>query len=286
MLPAAYVSIRRGPRTAALCVAGVAAAGAAHGVLTGGDFMAMFRFLVPTLVVTNALLLGWAIQALWEAPASRRAAALALAGALVGAGVLPAFDIHLAPEGLRRGLDYRGWFPFGSERAYWDLTRCNAQRWAEFGRLLRERTDAQDSMVLGPVGATAYYADRRVYDLFGIVTPDVAHREVEELFAPGHDKVVPNQFFLERQPTILNVEAGSKTAAEVRGLARLYEIQPFAERYVIDWAPLDPRNPTLCAGDRRREGQGVYLVYLRRIAEGQDPLRAWKDAQSAALALR
>jgi arabinofuranosyltransferase len=286
LLPAAYLSVRRGPRTAALCIVAVALAGAAYGVLTGGDFMTMFRFLVPTLVVMNALLVGWAIQALWGASAIRRGSGLVLGAALAGAGVLPAFDVHLTPERLRRSLHFRSEFPFLSERSYWELTRCNALRWAEFGRLLRERTREGDWIVLGPMGAAAYHADRPVYDLFGIVTPDVARREVKVLVAPGHDKRVSNQHFLAREPAILGVEAGSRTASEVRSLTQVYATQPFADRYVIEWVLLDPGNAGVCEDDRRRDGQGVYLVYLLRIDGGRDPARAWREAQSAALALR
>jgi arabinofuranosyltransferase len=178
---------------------------ALHVVLTGGDFMAYGRFLVPALPFV-ALLLCAGLSG-FEAQGRR---AVAAAYALVCCGlVLPAaFDGDVVPERWRTSFGFRHSTPGAVERSEWRQwlrMREQAGEFADLGKALKYLADPGDSVVFGAVGGLGYYSGLRVYDRNGLVSREVALREpLPQATSPGHDKTVPREFFSRYHPTFMD----------------------------------------------------------------------------------
>jgi arabinofuranosyltransferase len=186
----------------ALACAPVLAFAVAYAVFVGGDFMPMGRFLLPALPFV-ALLLGGAVAVLAR-DRPLRAAALAAACTLLV--LLPSFDVNVVPAGIRERCHFR-WNDahLRSEVAIWRGMRDQTRNWARLGRVLATHTQPGESIVIGNVGAVGYFTELHVFDVFGLVSPEVARRDAPLVRAsPGHDKVVGVEFFLDRHPTYLN----------------------------------------------------------------------------------
>lgn len=186
-------------------VLGVVLGTALHVVLTGGDFMAFGRFLVPALPFV-ALLLCAGLSGLEE-----QGSPVAAAGyALVCCGlVLPAaFDRDIFPARWRTAFGFRHNTPQALERSEWGQwyrMREQANEFADIGKALKHLAEPGDSVVYGAVGALGFYSGLRVYDRNGLVTREVALRDpLPQATSPGHDKTVPPEFFSRYHPTILD----------------------------------------------------------------------------------
>ncbi|MEM1453004.1 MAG: hypothetical protein AAGI22_28135 [Planctomycetota bacterium] len=198
---------RIGPATASgtvVLVAGVTL----YAISTGGDFMCFARFLLPAIPFA-ALGFGAALHLV---EARSRAAAVGLAAATALLTVLAAFDVHVVPESARQAFHFRhnqtlsGVAPSTSEVEQWRNMRGRAEVWAETGRALARHAPPEASVVFGAVGAIGYFSNLFVYDRNGLVTREVALREPHAtLRSPGHDKVVPPEYFLRYDPTYLDV---------------------------------------------------------------------------------
>ena len=184
-----------------LVALGMIGATVGYATLVGGDFMCFGRFLIPALPFL-ALPFSRAAFAL-EEDGRRGLLALATLG-LATLSVLPAWDVHVAPEGVRKSLGFRHRTPeerFQSEYEQWEFMKGNAARWVLLGRALALHTDPEDSIVLGAIGAAGYHSDRFVYDRYGLVTRGVEPEDGDRLSSPGHDLVVPRTFFRKFKPT-------------------------------------------------------------------------------------
>ena len=172
----------------------VAAAG--YAVWVGGDFMPFGRFLMPALPFLTLLLACVLCESAGKAGASRLV--LPLAGiALPTLSLLAAFDITPFPDSLRKRLDFRLDRPdWQSEVARWADMRANTERWVVLGRALGMHTKLGESMIIGGMGAQAYYSELFVYDNYGLVTPEVVEQgRIIENASPGHDMRVATEFF-------------------------------------------------------------------------------------------
>jgi len=257
------IALRRATRAIGIPVIIATLASLAYAVATGADFMTMWRFLVPGFVVFNTLLLAWLLQVCWGPSVPRRSLVVAIGGAIVGLGLLPAWNVHLVPESVRKSVHFRSTWPFRSERDMWERMSTNSRVWSKFGLALKEHTDPGDSCVLSFIGAIGYYTDLYIYDRFGLVTPEVASRKASgPLYAPGHDKGVPHTYFLKDHPTILYVANRPQSLDGVAAYARRFEGWRGVDRYVTDFIEIhvDRDDPEL-----------RYLVILRRIDENADP---------------
>ena len=195
----------------------------AHAVLSGGDFMAYARFLVPALPA-SAWLLGAGVERCGGPGTPARLAAGALALGAIGTNLAPAFDRALAPAAWRRALSVRfNALPSGEDgrsRSEWQQwTRMNeqAREWVDLGKALALVSRPGDSIVCGAVGAIGYHSGLSVFDQNGLVTRAVAERPaLSERRSPGHDKTVPRDFFLDRNPTYLDAFWYPRGEAELR----------------------------------------------------------------------
>ena len=95
--------------------------------------------------------------------------------------------------------------PSASEVQQWRNMSDRAGYWAEVGRALARHAPPNASLVYGAVGAIGYHSNLFIHDRNGLVTREVAMRPPhQELRSPGHDKVVPAEFFLRLDPTFLD----------------------------------------------------------------------------------
>ena len=204
---------RFGPAASA-GLASVVVGGTAYAISSGGDFMCFARFLVPVIPFT---VLGSAGALAWVERRSRGAAgALGLGAAALS--VLAAFDLHVVPESIRRAFHFRhnqtlmGVALSTSEVEQWRNMSGRAAYWGEVGRALARHAPPGSSLVYGAVGAIGYHSGLFIHDRNGLVTREVAMRPPHsQLRSPGHDKVVPAEFFLRYEPSYL--DAGLCAAA-------------------------------------------------------------------------
>lgn len=220
-----------GRRRDGLQALGVVAFAAVYSVYVGGDFMPMARFVVPALPFL-ALFAAGGLAAL-----ERRGPLPALAAALVVVvpGLLVGLDLTRVPQPWLQALHFR-WNKdeASSEYEQWKLQAGQAERWSWLARGLARYTRPGESIIRGPVGAVGYFTDLEVLDLNGLVTLEVALREVEpQRVSPGHDKHVDPPFFIPRRPTYLGASiepVGSHPATDLspevlkllqRGAARM-----------------------------------------------------------------
>lgn len=212
---ASLVLLRRGPHRRFVVHALVVLLGtSAYALRAGGDFMAFGRFFVPAMPFLALLLAalvanlraaaGWIPATAWTA-------------ICVTLSLLPAYDVELFPKSAftrfhfrwndrpeKRQSEYRRWV---------DMNR-NANRWVQFGKMLAHVGQEGDSIVVGGVGAIAYYSGLIAYDTHGLTNRH--WQEVQPPFqrkSPGHDREMEPSDFLEFDPTymgvMLVVDAGS-----------------------------------------------------------------------------
>jgi len=206
----AWMAVRRSaappaPELTAL-VLGIAAYVA---VVAGGDFMPMARLLVPALPFVAVLALV-PLRGIGAAPRGRRAAWLAWPALLAAISLPPAFGAHVVPDALRYRFRFRAPIAM-SELAFWKVERDRTRDFARVGRELARFTRPGETYVGEPIGAIGYYSRLGIYDRYGLVTREVALREVPDAELrqpyrpPGHHKKVPREFFLPKRPDYLEV---------------------------------------------------------------------------------
>ncbi len=235
----AYGAWRRRGAAELLALTGVAAT-LVHAIVVGGDFMAFGRFVVPALplAIVGA---GLGLASLPPMRGSRVAC-----GVLAAAGlVAPAFEVHLTPTAWREAFRFRfnpGNFgaaqPFFSEREQWHNMRARAEEWGIVGRDLARLSASDASVVAGAVGALGWYSRRLVHDRHGLLSREVARQpKSSERRSPGHDTFVPAEFFLDQEPTFL--EVGLWPAARLAAhpyAARLVVLGPSEREGFVLWA--------------------------------------------------
>jgi hypothetical protein len=170
-------------------------------VLVGGDYMPMYRFLVP-LVPLLALLMTAFLVVLDRGASPSRFRRWAIG---VAAFVTLAVTCHHSTplerdrfgrpavlEGTWRGIEFQRW---------------NTARLSQIGRFFHDYQHTPDETVATRgVGAMAYYSGLRVIDVLGIVDPHIARVQYQEGLIvhelPGHSKR-DWPYVLARKPTFL-----------------------------------------------------------------------------------
>ncbi|MHC4943855.1 MAG: hypothetical protein ACYTG7_12635 [Planctomycetota bacterium] len=193
---------------ASLCCLGMLA----FSVLSGGDFMAMGRFIAPAMPFFAILATRMGMR--FQDFAGRKGVFSLLAAFLVMLSpLLSTFDLAPLPDAVRRQLHFR-WNAeeVRTEWEQWYFMDRNARRWSWLGRAVKACTEPGDSCVSAAIGALGYYSERVIYDQCGLVDLEVSRRREAETTkrSPGHDKFVDAEFFLERKPDILRADIVSK----------------------------------------------------------------------------
>ncbi len=169
----------------------------AYPVMVGGDWMAMGRLLVPVTPFL-ALLFGLVLHRMVRQGSPTFGVAL---GA-IALSLLPAWNLHVVPQGVRELAVFHRGFEMSSEYERWQRERRQVGERTKFALAIREHTEPGESMIAMSIGAFGYYTELFLYDLNGLVTPEVAHRDAPRRRLPsGHDKCVPREFFLKDRPT-------------------------------------------------------------------------------------
>ncbi|MCB9779107.1 MAG: hypothetical protein H6742_11135 [Alphaproteobacteria bacterium] len=253
----------RDDRVIGLAALAVAGAAVGEAIAVGGDFMAFGRMLLP----------AWPMVALVAALGLRRAPrpatllALGLVGLLQGAAVLDALPGQ--PLARFRGPEFSAL----SETGMWRRERDQVFVLTEVGQGLAATTSPGSVAVAGALGVVGWEAaDLDFVDLYGLVTPDVARREVVQLGLPGHDKAVDHWYFVDRGPDVLfaAVVVGDALRAPLSPFARELQRRSLQAVYAPSLVRLLPDTAS---------GQPRFLFSLRRT---ETPQAAW-DAFGVAL---
>ena len=164
----------------------------------GGDFMGLHRFVMPLFVLT-AMLAALGLAELSCLIAERTGQRGAAVGAVLAAALLVPFVIaqvslsraSLVPK-ADRGIDRPGY-----------LSLYAHDRGA-IGARLRELGLREDELSwVGGVGVQPYFGRMRAYDVFGLVSRQVAHEVPPTRPRPGHQKWAPPEMVLATDPTFI-----------------------------------------------------------------------------------
>ncbi|HVS09874.1 MAG TPA: hypothetical protein VMS76_08355 [Planctomycetota bacterium] len=175
--------------------------GAAYMALVGGDWMAMFRLLVPALPFL-AILFAEVAAALHRRHGGRALAA-GLAAACLALSLPAAFDLHVVPRPVRELAHFR-WTESEmiSEHEMWQRDKERCAEWALTGRALALHTRPGESIVLGAIGAIGYHTDLVIHDVHGLTNREPLPEETpERRQSAGHDRVLPIAAFDKYRPT-------------------------------------------------------------------------------------
>jgi arabinofuranosyltransferase len=162
----------------------------------GGDYMAMYRFVVPILPFLYLLLGSATGSALREAtPGRRRLVSACVVAALAGSLLhsTPLESRIVAAQEHMHG-NHRG---VVAERWYVARHTLQGEFFARYGK-------PEESIATAAIGAVGFYSGLRVYDVHGIVDPHIAHREEGDAEfgtgLPGHEKS-DYRYIFARKPT-------------------------------------------------------------------------------------
>jgi len=206
VLPAGIVAFGKTTRPIGIPALILAIAPIGYSIAVGGDYMTMGRFLVPMLPF-NALLFAMLLKWLWERDQSLKDAVLvgATVSVVLILSLLPAANVHVVPERIRARIDWKE-PPYLSELTKWNVQRRHSNQMREMALVLKNFAGPEDTLVTHAVGNLGYYSHLFIYDRTGLLNREVAARPATELITPGHDKLVPPEFFLKERPTILDAE--------------------------------------------------------------------------------
>lgn len=156
-----------------------------HVARVGGDFLEMYRFLVPLLVPAASCASARGLSLLDRVArggARARAAAVAIGVACVGAFVVHDLRWGELASTTTDSKHTAAWL----ESISW--TRKYALRWGAMGRWLHAHAIDGDKMAVGAAGAMPYYARIPNLDVLGLCSREVAlHGDVVEN-RPGHQR--------------------------------------------------------------------------------------------------
>lgn len=166
-------------------------------VYVGGDFMDMFRFLVPILPFFF-FLIQEGFRGMYQysellAAGRRKTALNALSLLLIGSNIfLLAYPSGESNEVWgRKGIDSIG------------LLRESSRLWSEVGLRFKELADPDETLSTTAAGAIAYYSELYTIDELGLTLASQSGLNVGEYPRPGHQKRVTRQFLVSRKPTYI-----------------------------------------------------------------------------------
>lgn len=183
-------------------VAALAVVGYAYWI--GGDFMAYGRFLLPATALV-AVVVGWLLRdsgrlvSRWGPFAVGPAVVVALGISTAGA---------LAAQTHRRWsrdmAKPQGWLD-GRFEGVAAMDRFARVR-VEAGRWMRAHLPPETLVSVGAAGALPYAAGVRVFDVYGLVDPEIAHLDIRPRSGtrgrPGHQIIAPLSYVEGRDPDL------------------------------------------------------------------------------------
>lgn len=166
-------------------------------LLVGGDYMAMYRFLVPVMPFLY-ILITQAATVLFSAPlhaAGKKTPALIL----VALGMLGTF-IHSTP--IERRLFLKPKVTHGQFQGV-KIEEWHVERLALIGRFFNDYKGSEgESLATGAIGAVSFFSNLKIYGFHGLVDPHIAHQKRETLGKgfSGHEKG-DYPYILAKKPT-------------------------------------------------------------------------------------
>lgn len=245
-------------------------------VLTGGDYLPFFRFVVPVVP-----LLALAAAPALAAATPVRATAITLV--VVVTNVLSIAPVQWLPEDAL----YAAQSFIGTKTPKYrpDVKALQVERdRVPFrrgkARLLTSLTEPGDVIVARGVGALGYDTELFVLDQYGLVSREVAEEGGTTVRAPGHDRRVQRGFFMGYDPQILfAIGLPGRSKSEVfDAFPRQWGVFEDVGDGLVYVAELHA-NPDATPSTPK------YLLLVRLIAPGEDPItmrEAFKDAARAA----
>ncbi len=187
----------RGLRVVVGYAAVVVGAFALYVASVGGDFMGLYRFVmpvIPLLAVVTALALRSAL-----APLDRRTP---IAAAGVAAIALALHAWHAVGVDRRALVDGADHGPAGNIDNPGFLRRYTADR-ATVGKWFRTWARPDDYAAVGGAGAQVYFSGIRSLDCYGLSDEFIAHKLPARSSRPGHQKYATDEYILSKHPTIV-----------------------------------------------------------------------------------
>ncbi|HEY2746895.1 MAG TPA: hypothetical protein VGL86_19870, partial [Polyangia bacterium] len=167
----------------------------------GGDFMGLYRFVmpvIPLLAVVAALSLRVVLARLDRWVGGRPP--LAAAGIVVLLLALHAW--HAAAVDKRALVDGADRGPAGNIDNPGFLRRYTADR-ATVGKWFGRYARPDDYAAVGGAGAQVYFSGIRSLDCFGLSDEYIAHKLPAHSSRPGHQKYATDEYILSKHPTII-----------------------------------------------------------------------------------
>ena len=157
----------------------------------GGDFMGLFRFVMPVIPLV-AVVAALSLRAI-----------LGKLGVVAPIVVVLALGLHAwhAVRVDKAALVVDGPSDKGIDRPGW-LRRYTADR-ITIGKWFATWRRPDDYAAVGGAGAQVYYSQMRSLDCYGLSDEHIAHDVPARDSRPGHQKYAPDEYILSKHPTIV-----------------------------------------------------------------------------------
>jgi len=252
LAPLAALALRGKPRVdVTLSAFAVFGMSVVVSLLVGGDFMAMGRFFAPAIAF-EALVVAALVGSLSNAVAARIVTA-----AIVALSILPSFDVDLLPASLRQRFHFRWNRPDAvSELEQWRSMKQRAVQWGRIAKAIALYAKPGESMLIDALGVVGYRTELHLFDVYGLVSPEVAQRDVEPVRAsPGHDMRVEMDFFFPQRPTYVGAVVAPATDRPGALLPPEWRTMPWAHRLRFETHPLS-------SDEGFKDGMSLYLLRM------------------------
>jgi hypothetical protein len=169
---------------------------AAYVVKVGGDFMGLYRFILPVIPL-GAVVLAESVRRIYARSCPYLGAWVSgLALAAVGAGFIVGSAhttrVALTFVGADNGIDMPVYL------------KTYAEERIPVGQWLGAHKAPDDLMTVGGAGVIPYYSEIPAYDVFGLVDATIAHDpRMTVSTRPGHQKWGSDDYMLSRKPTLI-----------------------------------------------------------------------------------
>ena len=172
---------------------------AAYVVKVGGDFMGLYRFILP-LAPLAAVVLQEAVRTLVQRLSGIVPRTVLVAAGVAAAAAFVAGSVQVSRKAAAGGSDWAGGSGIDSPgylKHYVD-ERVPIALW------MAPHVRPQHLASVGGAGVIPYYSGIRSFDCFGLVDETIAHDPAMTISnRPGHQKWVSHGYLFARRPTII-----------------------------------------------------------------------------------